>query len=121
MGFRQVGNLSVRRCHAQGRNCRWYGACSDSLDGSDADGFLEICRTVVTHWSTNSASFRGPEIGEKTGLRIIVYGDSNILIFARFSDVENTFPRDLQSLTPTESTSGRRQSYWFEPRPQEET
>jgi hypothetical protein len=49
---------------------------------------------IVTHWSTNSASFRGPEIGGSPGLRIIVYGDSNV--FARFSDDGNTFPARLQ-------------------------
>jgi hypothetical protein len=49
---------------------------------------------VVTHWNTNSASFRGAEIGPKSGPRIIVYGDSNI--FARFSDEEDTFARRLE-------------------------
>jgi hypothetical protein len=51
---------------------------------------------VITHWNTNSASFRGPEIKEKHGTRIIVYGDSNI--FARFSNLEDTFPFQLQEV-----------------------
>lgn len=51
---------------------------------------------VITHWSTNAASFRGAEIKEKTGVRIIVYGDSNI--FARFSDIEDTFPYQLEQM-----------------------
>ncbi len=50
---------------------------------------------VVT-WRTNSQGFRGPEIGEKKGLRIIVYGDSNVQ--ARFSDYQDTYPAVLQSL-----------------------
>jgi hypothetical protein len=50
---------------------------------------------VVTHWSTNSASFRGErEFGEKSRLRIMVYGDSNI--FARFSDEGQTFAVRLE-------------------------
>lgn len=54
---------------------------------------------VVTHWNTNSASFRGAEIGEKSGIRIIVYGDSNI--FARFSNLEDTFPCQLERMLRT--------------------
>ncbi len=49
---------------------------------------------VVTHWSTNSDSYRGPEIGPKRGRRVIVYGDSNV--FARFSDDAQTFTSQLQ-------------------------
>jgi hypothetical protein len=41
MGSRQPETLSVRRSH-KAANCRWYGACSNSPDGSDADGFLDI-------------------------------------------------------------------------------
>ena len=44
----------------------------------------------VIRWSTNSDSFRGPELAHnKKGVRIIVYGDSNIQ--AEFSKDENTF------------------------------
>jgi len=54
---------------------------------------------VVTHWNTNSASFRGAEIAKKDGIRIIVYGDSNI--FARFSNLEDTFPCQLERMLRT--------------------
>lgn len=47
-------------------------------------------------WKTNSFSFRGKEIGKKTGLRSIVYGDSNIQ--ARFTQNGNTYPTVLQDL-----------------------
>ena len=50
---------------------------------------------VVT-WKTNSLGFRGPEIGEKKGLRVIIYGDSNVQ--ARFSDYQDTYPAVLQKL-----------------------
>jgi hypothetical protein len=58
---------------------------------------------IVTHWNTNADGFRGDEIRrEKQGLRIIVYGDSNV--FARFSNLEDTFPyrlgKALQRFTP---------------------
>jgi hypothetical protein len=49
---------------------------------------------VITHWNTNAVSFRGPNIQDKSGVRIIVYGDSNI--FARFSNLEDTFPYQLE-------------------------
>lgn len=48
----------------------------------------------VIHWETNSDSFRGPELKPHTGLRVIVYGDSNIQ--ARFSNFDQTFPARLQ-------------------------
>ncbi len=47
-------------------------------------------------WKTNSMGFRGPELGEKKGTRIIVYGDSNV--HARFSPYEDTYPAVLQKL-----------------------
>lgn len=50
----------------------------------------------VISWGTNSLGFRGEEIAEKTGLRIIVYGDSNIQ--ARFTQHQNTFTTVLQTL-----------------------
>lgn len=50
-------------------------------------------------WKTNSFSFRGEETGKKTGLRIIVYGDSNIQ--ARFTQNRNTYPAVLQNLLKT--------------------
>jgi hypothetical protein len=55
---------------------------------------LKDGEAIVTHWNTNGGPFRGPDVGEKTSTRIIVYGDSNIL--ARFSDFEDTFPFRLQ-------------------------
>lgn len=51
---------------------------------------------AITHWNTNAHSFRGTEIKDKVGVRIIVYGDSNI--FARFSDLEETFPYQLERM-----------------------
>ena len=46
-------------------------------------------------WRTNSMGFRGPEIRDNPGLRVVVYGDSNIQ--ARFSDLEDTFPARLEA------------------------
>jgi len=58
-------------------------------------------KEMRTYWSTNADSFRGNELRENGDLRIIVYGDSNIL--ARFSNLEDTFPykleKELQRLT----------------------
>lgn len=47
-------------------------------------------------WQTNSFGFRGNEIGGKTGIRIIVYGDSNIQ--ARFTGNDNTYTAVLQDI-----------------------
>lgn len=47
-------------------------------------------------WKTNSSGFRGVDTAEKTGLRTIVYGDSNIQ--ARFTQNKNTYPSVLQNL-----------------------
>jgi len=54
---------------------------------------------VIT-WKTNSLGYRGEEIGEKKGYRIVVYGDSNIQ--ARFSEIENTFPKKLERFLKNE-------------------
>jgi hypothetical protein len=55
----------------------------------------------VIHWSTNSLGFRGKELRPDPGIRIIVYGDSNIQ--ASFSLLEDSFPyrleKELQALT----------------------
>jgi len=48
----------------------------------------------VIKWETNSHSFRGKELQGNPDIRIIVYGDSNIL--ARFSILEDTFPYKLE-------------------------
>ncbi|GAB1233427.1 hypothetical protein UT4_18940 [Ferrigenium sp. UT4] len=50
--------------------------------------------TIV--WKTNSLGFRGDEIGDKRGVRVIVYGDSNV--HARFSPDEETYPAQLQKM-----------------------
>ena len=48
----------------------------------------------VTKWNTNADGFRGAELRSNPELRAIVYGDSNI--FARFSNLEDTFPYRLE-------------------------
>lgn len=48
----------------------------------------------VVRWTTNTASFRGPELRLEPELRVMVYGDSNIQ--ARFSHLEKSFPYKLQ-------------------------
>lgn len=48
---------------------------------------------VIT-WQTNSLGYRGEEIAEKEGYRIVVYGDSNVQ--ARFSRLDNTFTKKLE-------------------------
>ena len=54
-------------------------------------------KLVITGWSTNSRSFRGPEVqADRPALRVVVYGDSNV--FAQFSNDEATFPAKLQVL-----------------------
>jgi len=45
-------------------------------------------------WRTNAQSFRGQDLEEKSSLRVVVYGDSNVQ--ARFSNVENTYPEKLE-------------------------
>lgn len=45
-------------------------------------------------WTTNKDSFRGAPLKKNPDKRIMVYGDSNIL--ARFSRLENTFPKKLE-------------------------
>lgn len=45
-------------------------------------------------WQTNRQSFRGPELREHPGFRVIVYGDSNVQ--AVFTSLENTFPCRLE-------------------------
>lgn len=49
---------------------------------------------AVVTWTTNSDSFRGPELRDDAELRVIVYGDSNVQ--ARFSRLSQTFPVKLQ-------------------------
>ena len=55
---------------------------------------------VIT-WKTNSFGYRGEEIAEKKGYRIVVYGDSNVQ--ARFSKFENTFPQKLEQFLTKEN------------------
>ncbi len=47
----------------------------------------------ITHWKTNSNSFRGSELEDNPRYRIIVYGDSNVQ--ARFSENTRTLPVKL--------------------------
>lgn len=47
------------------------------------------------YWGTNKNAFRGADIQEKD-MRIMVYGDSNIQ--ARFSNLEHTFPQQLEMM-----------------------
>ncbi len=47
----------------------------------------------ITHWKTNNDSFRGADLKDDPGYRIIVYGDSNIQ--ARFSENTKTFTGQL--------------------------
>lgn len=49
----------------------------------------------VISWRTNGDSFRGAPLKNNPGYRVIVYGDSNIL--ARFSKLENTYAKRLES------------------------
>ena len=46
-------------------------------------------------WHTNSLGFRGPELRDNPGLRVVVYGDSNVQ--ARFSLLEDTFSVRLET------------------------
>lgn len=46
-------------------------------------------------WQTNKDAFRGKELTQ-SGLRIMVYGDSNIQ--ARFTDLSSTYPSQLEQL-----------------------
>jgi hypothetical protein len=57
-------------------------------------GEVDFGKTIT--WKTNSLGFRGDEVGQKRGLRVIVYGDSNIQ--ARFSEAEYTYTSALQKL-----------------------
>lgn len=67
-----------------------------ALKPSIQKGYL---RTAINghdyiQWKTNRDSFRGNELRDRPGTRIIVYGDSNVQ--ARFSHLENTFPHRLE-------------------------
>lgn len=49
----------------------------------------------LIEWQTNKDSFRGNALRENPGVRIIVYGDSNVQ--ARFSRLENTYTQRLET------------------------
>ncbi len=55
---------------------------------------LEENGGYISHWQTNSRSFRGPELRDNPEYRVIVYGDSNVQ--ARFSGRSRTFPIQLE-------------------------
>jgi hypothetical protein len=61
-------------------------------------------------WQTNAEGFRGPPLKQAPPIRVVVYGDSNIL--AVFSRHEDTFPAQLQTRlksalgTPVEVVNG---------------
>ncbi len=56
----------------------------------------EITFGKTVTWKTNSSGFRGEELDQGNGLRVIVYGDSNVQ--ARFSEDKDTYPAVLQKL-----------------------
>ena len=60
----------------------------------------EINGANVITWKTNSLGYRGEELSEKDSYRIVVYGDSNVQ--ARFSEIENTFPKKLEQFLENE-------------------
>jgi hypothetical protein len=50
---------------------------------------------VVTYWETDEHGFRAKHPAKPSSLRVMVYGDSNIL--ARFSNFEDTYTQRLQA------------------------
>ena len=58
----------------------------------------------VVRWKTNKDSFRGDDLKDDPGYRVIVYGDSNIQ--ARFSEISKTYTAQLEHYLKKKGLTG---------------